>query len=232
MDQELDRHAVVERAFWAAAGLAAIGGIGPLIAAAGHTNRLAGIVVPFLGAAGANGVLAVLYRRGRSFAALVYFIGGLAIAYGLLLVLAIPLRIAVEGSCPPAPQRCSAGQELQLSSVETLGLSIAVGFGALALLTGFFGLLALYRRGRAATQGPSVWPKQEPAGWKKPAAAEEKPEEAKPEEAKAEESKPEEAEPEEAEPEEPKPEEPKPEPEKAKPEEPPEEEAAEPPPSS
>ncbi len=101
MDQELERHAVVERAFWAAAGLAAIGGIGPLIAAAGHTNRLAGIVVPFLGAAGANGVLAVLYRRGRSFAALVYFIGGLAIAYGLLLVLAIPLRIAVEGSCPP-----------------------------------------------------------------------------------------------------------------------------------
>jgi len=210
VDQELERHAVVERAFWAAAGLAAIGGIGPLIASAGHTNRLAAIVVPFLGAAGANGVLAVLYRRGRSFAALVYFIGGLAIAYGLLLVLAIPLRIAVEGSCPPAPQRCTAGQELQLSSVETLGLSIAVGFGALALLTGFFGLLALYRRGRAATQGPSVWPKQEPAGWKKPAVAEEKPEEAK-----AEESKPKEAEPEEA-----------------KPEEPPEEEAAEPPPSS
>jgi len=206
VDQELERHAVVERAFWVAAAMAAIGGIGPLIAAAGHTNRLAGIVVPFLGAAGANGVLAVLYRRGRSFAALVYFIGGLAIAYGLLLVLAIPLRIAVEGSCPPAPQRCTAGQELQLSSVETLGLSIAVGFGALALLTGFFGLLALYRRGRAATQGPSVWPKQEPAGWKKPAVAEDKPVEAKAEE-------------------------PKPELEEAKPEEPAEKEAAEPPPS-
>jgi hypothetical protein len=220
VDQELDRHVIVERAFWAAAGLAAIGGIGPLIAAAGHTNRLAAIVVPFLAAAGANGVLAVLYRRGRSFAALVYFIGGLAIAYGLLLVLAIPLRIAVEGSCPPAPQRCTAGQELQLSSVETLGLSIAVGFGALALLTGFFGLLTLYRRGRSATQGPSVWPKQEPAGWKKPAVAEEKPEEAKPEEAQPEEAKPEEAMPEEAMPEE------------AMHEAPPEKEAAEPPPSS
>jgi hypothetical protein len=167
-------------------------------------------------------VLAVLYRRGRSFAALVYFIGGLAIAYGLLLVLAIPLRIAVEGSCPPAPQRCTAGQELQLSSVETLGLSIAVGFGALALLTGFFGLLTLYRRGRGATQGPSVWPKQEPAGWKKPAVAEEKPAEAKPEVSKPEEAEPEEAEPEEAEPEEAEPEEAEPEeakPEEAKPEE-------------
>ena len=178
------------------------------------------VVTVFLAAAGANGVLAVLYRRGRSFAALVYFIGGLAIAYGLLLVLAIPLRIAVEGSCPPAPQRCIAGQELQLSSVETLGLSIAVGFGALALLTGFFGLLTLYRRGRTATQGPSVWPKQEPAGWKKPAVAEAKPEEAKAEEAKPELAKAEEAEPEEATLED------------ATSEEPPEEEAAEPPPSS
>jgi len=260
VDQELDRHVVVERAFWVAAVMAAIGGIGPLIAAAGHTNRLAGIVVPFLGAAGANGVLAVLYRRGRSFAALVYFIGGLAIAYGLLLVLAIPLRIAVEGSCPPAPQRCSAGQELQLSSVETLGLSIAVGFGALALLTGFFGLLALYRRGRAATQSPSVWPKQEPAGWKKPAVAEEKPEEAKAEEPQAEAPQAEQPEPEQPQAEAPQGEAPQAEmpqvetsqvetsqaeapqadtrrprrrrPKSPRPEEAPEEEAAEPPPSS
>ena len=221
VDQELERHVIVERAFWAAAVLAAIGGIGPLIAAAGHTNRLAGIVVPFLGAAVANGVLAVLYRRGRSFAALVYFIGGLAIAYGLLLVFAIPLRIAVEGSCPPAPQPCAAGEELQLSSVETLGLSIAVGFGALALLTGFFGLLALYRRKGGATQAPSVWPKQEPAGWKKPAVTEEKPEEAKPEVAKPEEPKAEEPKAEGPKPEEPTPEEPKADEPKA--EEPPEE---------
>jgi hypothetical protein len=223
VDQELERHVIVERAFWAAAGMAAIGGIGPLIAAAGHTNRLAGIVVPFLGAAGANAVLALLYRRGRSFSALVYFIGGLAIAYGLLLVLAIPLRIAVEGSCPPAPQRCSAGQELQLSSVETLGLSIAVAFGAAALLTGFFGLLVLYRRKPGATQGPTVWPAQEPPGWKKPEVAEEKPEEPKPEEPKPEEAKAEEPKAEEAKPEEPSAEEPKA-------EEPEEKEAADPPP--
>lgn len=172
--------------------MAAVGGIAPLIVAAGHTNRLAGIVVPFLGAAGANVALALLYRRGRSFTALVYFLGGLAIAYGLLLVLAIPLRIAVEGSCPPAPQRCAAGQELQLSNVETLGLSIAVAFGAMALLTGFFGLLALYRHKPNATQAPAVWPKQEPSGWRKPAVAEVKPEIAKAEEPKPEEPKPEE----------------------------------------
>ena len=224
MDQELDRHVVAERAFWVAAGLAAIGGIGPLIAAAGHTNRLAGIVVPFLGASGANAALALLYRRGRSFSALVYFIGGLAIAYALLLVLAIPLRIAVEGSCPPAPQRCAAGLELQLSSAETFGLSIAVAFGAAALLTGFFGLLALYRHKSGATQGPTVWPAQEPTGWKQPAVEDEKPEaskaeEPKPAETKAEDLEAEEPKPEESKPQEPKPEEPKPdEPEAAAPE--------------
>ena len=164
---------VAERAFWVAAGLCVVGGVGPLIAGAGHTNRLAGVVVPFLAAAGANGVLAVMYRRGRSFVALVYFVGGLAIGYGLLLVLAIPLRLAVEGTCPPAPQRCTAGQELQLSTPETLGLSIAVGFGALALLTGFFGLAALYRHRPGQKQTtPTVWPEKEPPGWKKPAEEE------------------------------------------------------------
>jgi hypothetical protein len=206
VDHELERHVIAERAFWAATGMAAIGGIGPLIAAAGHTNRLAGIVVPFLGAAGANAVLALMYRRGRSFTALVYFIGGLAIVYGLLLVLAIPLRIAVEGSCPPAPQRCTDGLELQLSSAETLGLSIAVAFGALALLTGFFGLLALYRHKPGVTTGPAVWPAQEPAGWRKP--AEPKAEEPKAEELKADEPKAEpkaEEEPQEIEPAEPPP---------------------------
>ena len=231
MDQELERHVIAERAFWAAAGMVALGGIAPLIAAAGHTNRLAGIVVPFLGAAGANVALALLYRRGRSFTALVYFIGGLAIAYGLLLVLAIPLRIAVEGSCPPAPERCAAGQELQLSSVETLGLSIAVAFGALALLTGFFGLLALYRHKPGATQGPAVWPGQEPAGWRKPAVAEEKPDQTKPDEPKAEE-KPDQAKPDEPKAEGAKPDGPKAEvatPDEPKAEERQEKEAAEPP---
>lgn len=168
--QELERHVVAERSFWVACGLAIIGGVGPLLAAAGHTNRLASVVVPFLAAAGADATLALTYRRGRSFTALIYFLGGLAIAYGLLLVLAIPMRLAVEGTCPPAPQACTAGQELQLTSPENLALSIAVGFGTLSLLTGFFGLLTLYRRLRPGTaQGPTVWPAREPEGWRQKA---------------------------------------------------------------
>jgi hypothetical protein len=170
VDHELERHVLAERAFWVACGLAVIGAVGSLIAAAGHTNRLAGVVVPFMAAAAASAVLALTYRRGRSFSAFIYLVSGLAIVYGLLLMLEVPMRLAVEGTCPPAPRLCTNGAEMQLTSPETLALSIAVGFGVLALLSGFFGLLVLYRHRPATTQTPSVWPTTEPPGWRRSAA--------------------------------------------------------------
>ena len=118
-------------------------------------------------------IAALTYRRGTSITALVYFVSGLAIAYGMLLVLAVPLRLAVLGSCPPAPARCAAGLELQLSTVENSGLTIAVVFGVLALFTGFVGLVVLYRRlGSSAAPPPqqSVWPAQPPASTAQTAA--------------------------------------------------------------
>ena len=169
MDHELERHILAERSFWVAGGLALIAAVGPLIAAIGQTNRLNGVVVPMLAAAGGCAALALNYRRGRSFSAIVYLLIGLAVVYGILLVVAVPMRLAVEGTCPPAPARCTNGLEMQLSTPETLALSIAVGFGVLALLTGFFGLLALFRlRPGTAAQAPSVWPDKEPEGWRRP----------------------------------------------------------------
>ena len=41
--------------------------------------------------------------RGRSLAATLYFVAGLAIVYGILAMVAVPLRLAVVGTCPPAP---------------------------------------------------------------------------------------------------------------------------------
>ena len=95
----------------------------------------------------------------------------------LLLALAVPLRLAVEGTCPPAPQRCTSGAELQLSNQELVALTIAVTFGLLALFIGYFGLSALYRMrpsgaGADAASQP-VWPAEEPAGWRRRAAKEE-----------------------------------------------------------
>ena len=169
MDQQLGRNVVVERAFWAACALSVVAGLGPLLVAVGHTNRIAGVIFPFAAAAAAFAVAALVYRRGVSLTALVYFVAGLALAYGLLLVLAVPLRLAVLGSCPPAPERCAAGLELQLSGVENAGLSIAIAFAVLALFTGFVGLVVLYRRPAASRAAPErkVWPDKPP---EKPAA--------------------------------------------------------------
>jgi len=153
--------------------MAVVAGVGPLLVAAGHSNRIAGVVVPFAAAAAALAVAALIYRRGTAMTALVYFVAGLAIAYGMLLVLAVPLRLAVLGSCPPAPARCAAGLELQLSTVENSGLTIAVVFGVLALFTGFVGLVVLYRRLGSSTAPPpqqSVWPAQPPANTAQTAA--------------------------------------------------------------
>ena len=173
MDQQVDRHVFAERTFWAGCAIAGIGGIGSVIAGASHTNRLSGVVVPFVVAACGFAVLALMHQRGRAFSTLAYIVTGLAIAYGLLLALAVPLRLAVEGTCPPAPQRCTSGAELQLSNSEMVALTIAVTFGVLALFVGYFGLVALYRMrrpGEPAAEAQPVWPAQEPAAWRRRAA--------------------------------------------------------------
>jgi len=161
VNPELDRNVIVERAFWIAAALAVVGGVAPQLVAIGQTNRVGAVLFPFGAAALAMAALALFYQHGRSISALVYFLGGLAIAYGLLLVLSVPMRLAVEGSCPPAPQRCTSGLELQLSATEGTALTIAVAFGIMALFVGFIGLSVLYRQ-RAPATPPAVWPARPP----------------------------------------------------------------------
>ena len=161
MNHDLPHNVIVERAFWVASATAVVGAVAPLVAAIGHTNRLAPVFFPFAIAALAMGALALFYQQGKTIAALVYFVAGLAIAYGMLLLLSVPMRLAVLGSCPPAPQRCASGLELQLSPAEGTGLTIAVAFGLLSLFAGFVGLAALYRQ-RAPAPPPPVWPDRPP----------------------------------------------------------------------
>jgi hypothetical protein len=167
VEPELDRNAAVERAFWVAAALAAVGGVAPQIVGIGHPNRIGAVLFPFAGATIAMVAVALLYRRGRALSALVYLLGGLAIAYGLLLVLAVPMRLAVTGSCPPAPQACSSAFEMQLTSQEGTGLTIAVALGIMSLLAGYLGLAILYRQQRSPAALPPIWPSRPP---EKPAA--------------------------------------------------------------
>lgn len=132
-------------AFWLACALAAVAALAPLLLGGG-SNRLGGAVVPFAVAAVALGACALLYAQGRPIATGLYFLASLAIVYGILAMVAVPLRLAVLGTCPPAPAPCGAGLERPLTGAENTALGFAVGIGVVAILTGFFGLVTLYRR--------------------------------------------------------------------------------------
>jgi hypothetical protein len=143
-------------AFWIAAALAALGGVAPLILG-GATNRISGVVFPFVVAAIAFAACAVFYRQqGRPLITLLYVVAGIAIVYGILSMVSVPLQLAVVGTCPPAPAACPVGNERGLSSDETSGLGFATGIGIVAILTGFYGLTVLFRSFR--TPPPSSPP--------------------------------------------------------------------------
>ena len=149
------REARVLWSFWIACGLAITGGILPLLLAAGGTNRIAGAAIPFGIAAAAFAGAALLYPQGRPVATALYFVAGMALVYGMLLMIAVPLRLAVIGTCDPAPALCPSGFERPMGGGEDSGLAIGVAMGTLAILVGFFGLLMLFRiRPQAAPPPP------------------------------------------------------------------------------
>jgi hypothetical protein len=168
--------------FWIACGLAVTGGILPLLLGAGGTNRIAGAAIPFGIAAMALAAAALLYKQGRPLATALYFIAGMALVYGMLTMIAVPLRLAVIGTCDPAPAICLAGFERPMTGGEESGLAIGVAMGTLAILVGFFGLLMLFRiRPQAATPPPTRIEKP----WAPPAAEPQAPAAAEPEPAAA-----------------------------------------------
>lgn len=135
-------------AFWIACGLAAVGGVAPFLLA-GVSSRINGVVFPFALAAIALGACALLLEQGRPVASGLYVLASLAIVYGILAMLTVPLRLAIVGICPPAPAACPLGFERPITGGETTAMGFAIGLGIAAMLTGFFGLATLYRRNTA-----------------------------------------------------------------------------------
>lgn len=155
--------------FWIACGLAIAAGVAPFLFGGG-SSRLGGAVIPFAFAAVALGACALVYKQGRPITTMLYFLASLAIVYGILAILAVPLRLAVLGTCSPEPAPCVAGLERPLTAGESTALGFAIGIGIVAILTGFFGLVTLYRRQAAAPAPPTPPTRQiAPVGAKKTA---------------------------------------------------------------
>jgi hypothetical protein len=121
-------------------------------------------VLPFAVAAIALGACALLYTQGRPIATTLYFLASLAIVYGILAMMAVPLRLAVLGTCLPAPAPCGTGLERPLTGGESTALGFAIGIGIVSILTGFFGLVTLYRRHTAATSSAPPMRRIAPVG--------------------------------------------------------------------
>ena len=157
-------------AFWAAVGLSAAGGLMPIVFA-GTSSRLAGVLIPFWGAAIGFAACAILYRQGRTVTSIVYFVAGLAIVFGLLAMFSLPLRLAVLGTCPALPAPCTSGLPRPLADAENTAMGAAAAFGIVSLFVGFLGLSVMYRRppapfatppGRRIPPIPAAPPRREP----------------------------------------------------------------------
>jgi hypothetical protein len=131
--------------FWLAAGIALVGGLLPFVFG-GTSSRVSGVILPFAVAAAGFAACALLNTQSRLVVAIVYFLAGLAIVYGLMSILSLPVRLAALGSCPVAPQPCPTGLPRAMSDSENNGIGSAAAFGIAALFVGFFGLVTLYRR--------------------------------------------------------------------------------------
>jgi hypothetical protein len=130
---------------WAAVALAVIGGLMPFVFG-GTSSRVTSALVPFVVGAVAIAACAVVHAQSRTFAAILFFVGGLAIMFGLLTMFSLPVRLAVLGTCPAVPAPCPTGLPRPLTDGENTGMGAAAAFGLLAVFLGFYGLVTLFRR--------------------------------------------------------------------------------------
>lgn len=130
---------------WVAAGILVLGGLMPLVFG-GTSSRIASVIFPFGVAAIALGAIALFHTQSRTVLAVVYFVAGLAIVYGLLSMFSLPVRLAVLGTCPALPAPCTTGLERPLTDGENTGMGAAAALGIAAIFMGFFGLVTIFRR--------------------------------------------------------------------------------------
>ena len=138
---------------WLAAALAVVGGVLPFVFG-GTSSRIDSVIIPFGIGAALFAACAFLPNQSRGVTALLYFIGGLAIVYGLLSIFSLPVRLAVLGTCPAPPARCTTGLPIPLTNGENTGLGAAAAFGILAIFLGFYGLVTVYRKAAVAPSAP------------------------------------------------------------------------------
>jgi hypothetical protein len=134
--------------------LSAAGAVIVLVAPGGGTNRIAGVALPFALSAVAQVANVVTRRRSGWLSGLLYAVAVLAILYGVILAVSVPLRLAIEGPCQPAPAPCPLGFDLPIRAGENIAVYAAVVSGALSMVITFVALELQFRPRRRWVPAP------------------------------------------------------------------------------
>lgn len=134
--------------------LSAAGAVIVLAAPAGGTNRISGVALPFALSAVAQVANVLTRRRSGWLSGLLYAVAVLAILYGVILAVSVPLRLAIEGPCQPAPAPCPLGFDLPIRAGENVAVYAAVVSGALSMLITFLALELQFRPRRRWVPDP------------------------------------------------------------------------------
>jgi hypothetical protein len=145
LTRRFKRLSPIEWCLWIACVLIAVGGVAALVAPAGGTNRVSGVLLPFAISAAAQAGNALTQRRKGWWPGVLYAVASLAILYGLILALSLPLRLSIEGSCQPAPAPCPLGFDVPITARENVAVYAAVICGVLSLVITFVAVELQFR---------------------------------------------------------------------------------------
>ena len=129
---------------WGASAVAAIGAAVVVAAPAGASNRVLSVAIAFAVGALAMAANALKWRLQLWLGIALYLAGTLAILYGMVRALSLPLRLAVEGVCPPQSVSCPLGFEHPETAGENIAVYAATVLGATALLLAFIAVEARF----------------------------------------------------------------------------------------
>jgi hypothetical protein len=116
-----------------------------LVAPAGGANRVSGVALPFAVSAVAQLANVLTRRRNGWLSGLLYAVAVLAILYGVILAVSVPLRLTIEGPCQPAPAPCPLGFDLPIRAGETIAVYAAVVCGLVSMVFTFVAVELQFR---------------------------------------------------------------------------------------
>ena len=135
--ERLQRLTTAEWCTWVACALAVLCVLLVVLVPLGGTNRVAESAVPFAIGAVALGGNYFAWRYSLWGGVALIALGGLAVAYGIFLTLSVPLRLAIQGTCPLAVSPCPLGYDHPLTGSENVAVYVVTIVGAVALILVF-----------------------------------------------------------------------------------------------